>query len=161
MTQHDTRATLTAAAATRTARGLLANAFAVVVMLLVQYVLGMWVNLFAALPKSDQGKGTFAGFGAAVAEGPVALTLHALLGTLLVVGAITLVIRAAAARKVADTVLGVVALLAIIGAWMAGSGFVGNAAVGASFGMAVTTAVALLCYVIILFVPRRPGGLPE
>ena len=39
-----------------------------------------------------------------------------------------------------------------------GARFIGDAANGASFGMAIATAVALLCYVIILFVPRLTAG---
>jgi hypothetical protein len=56
------------------------------------------------IPASDHGKGTFAAFGAAVADGPLALALHALLGTLLVVSAVTFVIRAVLARKTTATV---------------------------------------------------------
>ena len=127
-------------------------------MLLIEYGLGLWVNLYAQIPASDKGKGTFAAFGGAVANGPVALTLHALLGTLLLVTAVTLVIRAVLARKAATTVTGTVALLAIIAAWLSGARFTGDAADGASFGMAMATAVALLCYVIVLFVPRLTEG---
>jgi hypothetical protein len=144
--------------AARDARGLRPNSFAAVVMLLVEYGLGIWVNLYAKIPPSDQGKGTFAAFGAAVAHGPVALALHALLGTLLLMTAITLVIRAVLARNAAATVIGAVALLAIIAAWLSGARFTGDAANGASFGMAMATAVALLCYVTILSVPRLIEG---
>jgi hypothetical protein len=142
----------------RGGRGLRPNSFAAVVMLLVEFGLGIWVNLYAKIPASDQGKGTFAAFGAAVADGPVGLALHALLGTLLLVTAIAFIIRAVLARRAAATVIGAVALLAIIAAWLSGARFTGDAAGGASFGMAMATAVALLCYVIILFVPSLTGG---
>jgi hypothetical protein len=165
MTQHDTRGggqAVRPAGGARVSirgdRGLRANAFAVVVMLLLQYGLGIWVNVYATLPASDQGKGTFAAFGAAVADGPVALTLHAVLGTLLLVAAVSHLIRAALARKAATTVIAAVALLAIGAAWLSGARFTGSAANGASFGMAIAAAVALLCYVIILFVPRLTEG---
>jgi hypothetical protein len=161
MSQNDTRGSARAARGGDTTagdRGLRPNSFAAVVMLLIEYGLGIWVNLYAQIPASDKGKGTFAAFGAAVANGPVALTLHALLGTLLLVTAITLVIRAVLARKAAATVISAVALLAIIAAWLSGARFTGDGADGASFGMAMATAVALLCYVIILFVPRLTEG---
>ena len=45
------------------------------------------------------------------------------------------------------------ALAAIVTAWVSGARFTGGGATGASFGMAIATAVALLCYVLILFVP--------
>jgi hypothetical protein len=139
-------------------RGLRPNSLAAVIMLLIQYGLGVWVSLYVTLPKSDQGKSTFAAFGAAVADGPVALTLHALLGTLLLVTAIALIIRAALARQVVTTAIGAVAFLAIIAAWLSGARFTSDGADGTSFAMAVATAVALLCYVIILFVPRLTQG---
>ena len=143
---------------TRGGRGLRANSFSAVVMLLAQYGLGIWVNVYAQIPASDHGKGAFAAFGAAVADGPVALALHAVLGTLLLATAIAFIVRAALARKIATTVIGVIAFLAIIGAWLSGARFVGDAADGASFAMAIETGVALLCYVIILFVPGLTAG---
>lgn len=165
MSQHDTRgrdrampAAGRAGAATRADRGLRPNAFAAVVMLLLEYGLGIWVNLYAKIPASDQGKGIFAAFGAAVADGPVGLALHALLGTLLLVTAAILVIRAVLARKAATIAIGVVALLAIITAWLSGARFTGSGAGGASFTMAMATGVALLCYVAILFVSRLTEG---
>jgi len=165
MSQHDTRGrdraippARTASAATRGDAGLRPNAFAAVVMLLLEYGLGIWVNLYANIPASDQGKGTFAAFGAAVADGPVGLALHALLGTLLLVTAVAFAIRAVLARKAATIAIGVVALLAIITAWLSGARFTGAGAEGASFAMAMATGVALLCYVAVLFIPRLTQG---
>ena len=164
MSQNDTRGSRRAATAapgttaTRGGRGLRPNAFAAVVILLIQYGLGMWINLYAKIPASDHGKGIFAAFGAAVANGPVALALHALLGTLLLATATALVVRAVAARKTATTAISAVALLAVIAAWLSGARFVGDAANGASFGMALGAGVALLCYVIVLSLPRLTEG---
>src|SRR5215469_7348248 len=162
MSQHDTHgratpATRGASAAARADRGLRPNSFAAAVMLLAEYGLGIWVNLYAEIPASDHGKGVFAAFGAAVADGPAGLALHALLGTLLLVTATILVIRAVLARK-ATIAISVVALLAIITGWLSGARFTGSGADGASLAMAVATGVALLCYVIILFVPALTEG---
>ncbi|MCL2584745.1 MAG: hypothetical protein FWE35_20055 [Streptosporangiales bacterium] len=157
MSRNDTRSSSRAAggagSAARGGSGLRTNAFSAAVMLLVQYGLGIWVNLYAQIPASDQGKGTFAAFGAAVADGPVALAVHAGLGTLLILTAVILIIRAVLARKTAAIVIGAIAFLAVLAAWLSGARFVGDAADGASFGMAIATGVALLGYVIILFVP--------
>jgi hypothetical protein len=142
----------------RRGSGLRLNSLSAVVMLLIEYGLGIWVNLYAEIPASDQGKGTVAAFGAAVADGPVALAVHAVLGTLLLVTAIALIVRAVLARKTATAVIGAVAFLAVVAAWASGARFVGNAANGASFGMAIATGVALLSYVIILFVPGLTEG---
>lgn len=135
-------------------RGLWINAFSAAVILLFEYGLGMWVNLYAQIPASDHGKGIFTAFGAAVAQGPVALTLHAVVGTLLLVTAATVVIRAVLARRTAATVIGTVAFLAVIAAWLSGARFVGTSDNAASSDMAMSTGVALLCYVIILFIPH-------
>jgi heme A synthase len=151
MTPSDTTGNPAVLASSSRNRGVRTNAFAVALLILLQYGLGMWVNLYETTPVSGRGKGPFAAFGAAVARGPLALTLHALVGTLLVVSAIALVIRAVVARKTAATVLSGVGLVAIISAWLAGASFVGSGKDGDSFGMAVSAAVALLCYVTILF----------
>ena len=51
------------------------------VLLLVQYGLGIGVNLFVTMPGRDHG----AGLGAAIANGPVAVSIHAVLGLALIV----------------------------------------------------------------------------
>ncbi len=81
-----------------------------------------------------------------------------MLGTLLLVTAISVVARAAIARKNASTVIGTIALLAVAAAWLSGARFAGDTSNSASFGMAAATAVALLGYVTILFLPGQAGG---
>jgi hypothetical protein len=133
MSQNDTRGnaapTVRAAPGGRGVSGLRINSFSAAVMLLLEYGLGIWVNLYAKIPASDHGKGTFAAF-----------------------------VRAALARNTAATVIGAVAFLAVAAAWLAGTRFAGDAAGGASFGMAIATGVALLSYVVILFVPGLTEG---
>ena len=156
MSQNETRDGRRAGPAPLAGRGgsgLRINAFSAAVMLLLEYGLGIWVNLYVKVPAEDHGKGILAAFGAAVAHGPVALAVHAVLGTLLLVTAIAVIIRATVARKAAATVIGAIAFLAVLAAWLSGARFVGDAAAGASFGMAIATGVALLCYVVILFTP--------
>ena len=140
-------------------RGLRINALAGLVMLLLEYGLGVWTNLYAHLPASDHGKATFAAFGGAVAHGPVGLALHALLGTLLIVTAIFVVVRAALVHRAAPIVLACVGLIAVLAAWSSGTKFVGDGANGASFGMAIATGVAILAYATILFIaiPTQNG----
>lgn len=167
MSQNDTRGDSRAEPAPLAARwgssarggsGLRANALAAVVMLLLEYGLGIWVNLYAQIPAGDHGKGTFAAFGAAVAHGPAALGVHAVLGTLLLVTAIALIVRAALAKKAAAAAIGAIAFLATVAAWLSGARFVGGAADGASFGMAIATGAALLSYVVILTLPGLTEG---
>lgn len=128
------------------------TAFAAIVLLLIEF--GIGVNLFGTVPKADAGKGPFAAFAAVFGTGPVALTVHATVGTLLVVAAVTALLRAIAARRAPAIVLSAVALLAVVGAWFSGSSYVGDHATGAARGMAYATALAILCYAAILLVAR-------
>ncbi len=141
-------------------RGLRGNTFAAIVMLLVQYGLGIAVNLYSTLPASDRGKSTFGSYESAVGNGPLLLSLHAVLGTLLLITASAAVIRAirlTGARYVIPTA---VALTAILTAWVAGARFVGDMKNGASLAMALATAVAILCYaLVILLLGLRDDGL--
>jgi hypothetical protein len=130
--------------------GLRANALAAVVMLLIQYCLGISVNLYSTLPASDHGKSLVGGFPAAVGNGPVLLTLHAILGTLLLITALAALIRSL--RLGAPPIpLTALALLAICTAWMSGSEFIGHQKNGASLTMALATALAILCYTLVIF----------
>jgi hypothetical protein len=140
-------------------RAIRANSLAASVMLLIEFVLGMNVNLFAKLPASDQGKGVVSAFGRAVTDGPIALSLHALFGTLLLVSGFTLVIRTWSLRRTSFLVLAIVGFIAILMAWFSGARFVGTMANGASMTMGIATGVAILCYVLILFVsPANSRG---
>jgi S-adenosyl methyltransferase len=87
-----------------------------------------------------------------------ALAVHALLGTLLLATSIAVIARAALARKTACTVIGAIAFLAIVAAWVSGARFVGDTSSSASFAMAVATAVALLGYMTILLISGQTGG---
>ena len=99
--------------------GLRANALAALVMLLIQYSLGISVNLYSTLPGSDQGSSLFAGFASAVGDGPVLLSLHALLGTLLLFTASAALIRSLRLAAAAPIALTTIALLSIVVAWLA------------------------------------------
>jgi hypothetical protein len=140
--------------------GFRANALAAVVMLLVEYGLGISVNLYSTLPASDPGKSLFAGFTSAVGDGPLLLSLHALLGTLLLITASAALARSLRLGATPPIALTTVALLVIVAAWLAGSEFVGHMKNGASLVMALATAVAILCYALVIFLvgssPRSP-----
>jgi hypothetical protein len=126
------------------ARGNLAAA----IMLLIQYGLGMGVNLYVTLPAAGRGG---RGIGDAFSSGP-ALAVHTVLGLLLILTALSMVVRSAIARHRASIVTSAVGLLAILAAAGYGASFVRGGSNAASLGMALATAVALLCYIIGLFV---------
>jgi hypothetical protein len=126
------------------------------VMLIVQFALGVGVNLYVSLPAAGSGGRKVS---QAFTNGP-ALALHVVLGLLLLLAAIGLLVQAIAARHVGVIVAAAVGLLAIAGAAMQGFSFVHDSTNAASMGMAVATAVAMLSYVIALFLVRSPGADP-
>ncbi|MGN6169240.1 MAG: hypothetical protein ACTHQQ_13905 [Solirubrobacteraceae bacterium] len=143
-------------------RGRRANPFAAVVMLLIQYCLGISINLYSTLPATDHGKSLFGGFTSAVGNGPVLLILHALLGTLLLITAVSALVRSARLATPPAIALSDVALVSIVVAWLSGSEFVVHMKNCDSLAMALATAVAILCYalvILVLGIPRRsPSG---
>jgi hypothetical protein len=66
-----------------------------------------------------------------------------------------MVVRSVIARHRASIVASAVGLLAILAAAGYGASFVHNGSNAASLGMALATGVALLCYIVGLFVTGR------
>lgn len=130
--------------------------FAALVLLLIQYGLGMYVNLYVNVPSGDQG----GGIGKAISNGPAALSIHAVLGFLLILSAIGLVVQAVLARYWAVLAASVIALVTVIGAAFAGANFTNTGGPdSASMTMAILAGVAMLSYGTVLYLlssPRRP-----
>src|SRR5215470_16712929 len=125
------------------------------IAVVVQYALGIWVNLYVTVPARDQGGGFLNAIGRALANGPVALGIHAGLGLLLVLGSISLVVRSVLSRNRALIVLSAVFLLALLGAASSGASFVDSGHDSASASMAMLTGVALICALISLYMAGR------
>ena len=138
---------------TKRITGLRTNAFAALVGLVLEFVLG--TTLYGQVPKDAHGRGIFGAFGEVVISGPVLLIFHAIVGTLIVVSAATAVVRAILFRNPGFIALMSVAFLAVLLAWFAGSAFANNLAPSVARAMEWSTAVALLLYAIVLFV-RTP-----
>src|SRR5690349_21217669 len=68
------------------------------VMLIIEFALGIGVGLYVMLPGGDQGAGVFAAIGRALADGPAAVAVHAAVGLLLIAAAIGLVVQAVICR---------------------------------------------------------------
>lgn len=148
--------------ATRRARrltGLRTNSFAISVMLLVQYGLGMGVNLYSRVPAADQGAGLIAALGRALTSQPAVLAVHAVLGLLMLVAGVSVLIRAIAARHRLAIASSAAGLAAIAAAAFSGATFVSDGRDGASMAMAILTGVALLCYLANLLVVSPPATL--
>jgi hypothetical protein len=124
--------------------GLRKACLAVLIMLVVQYGLGIFLNLYVSVPASDHD----AGIAHEIASGPGSLTLHATLGLILIVTSAVLLARAIAARSRVIILLAALGLSAILGAFAAGEVFVrGGGSNDASRSMALLTGVALLSYI--------------
>jgi hypothetical protein len=104
------------------------------------------------VPKGDHGQG----IGKAISNGPAGLTIHIILGLLLVLAAIGLVVQTVMIRHWTLIVVSVVGLVALIGAAMQGARFVDQGHPSASMAMAVLTGVAILCYGFCLYLLASP-----
>jgi hypothetical protein len=130
--------------------GLRANSFAAIVILLIEYGLGVWVNLYGHLPVSDHGANIATGFAQAVSKGPAGVSIHAVLGAILVISAVTAIVRAALVRRLVMVGAAAVGLVAIVVAAFSGASFVGDGSNGASLSMAVAAGVAIGSYALVL-----------
>jgi hypothetical protein len=111
------------------------------VLLIIQFALGIGVNLYITLPEHRSFLSTV--FGSAT------LAAHAVVALVLLGAAIGALVRAIRARRaIAFTSAG---LAAILVAGIAGASFVGSQGNGASLTMALATAVAMFCYVAAVF----------
>ena len=126
----------------RQREGLRRASLAALVLLLVEYGIGIAVNLYVTVPKADHGQT----IGKIISTGPAGLSVHIVLGVLLILAAIGLVVQAVLARHRALIVTSVIGLLALGGAAAQGASFVGNGHPSASMVMAVLTGVAILSY---------------
>ena len=111
------------------------------VLLIIQFGLGIGVNLYVTLPAHKSFLSQV--FGSAT------LAAHAIVALLLLGASIAALVRAIRVRRaIAFTSAG---LAAILVAAFAGASFVGNGSNGASLGMALATAVAMFCYLAAIF----------
>lgn len=156
----------TAAVSATRVRGLRANSLAALVILLIEYGLGMWVNFYGQLPASDHGASLATGFGRAVADGSVGLSIHAVLGAVLIISAVTAVVRSVLVRRPVLMGASLVGLAAVVAAALSGARFVGDGGNASSMSMAVAAGVAIGAYALVLFFPaatadERPGRDPK
>src|SRR6516225_11525094 len=143
----------------RAARGW---AFGLLIALLIQFGLGMYVNLFAKIPLNHPGHGAndfFAGSYHSVAwaetspHAPLILAFHAGLGLLLVVGSLWLAVLAIRGRRAGVVWAAVLGALFILGAGFNGASFLNYNPDANSYVMALPFAAAVLCYSVILALP--------
>jgi len=126
---------------------------AVVVLLLAEYVLGMYVNLYVTVPAADHGHSV----GSAISNGPVILSAHAVIGLLLGLSALAVLLLSVIARRPSVIAFSVVGLIALAVASMAGSSFTSSGQAAESMAMSVMTGVGLLCYAANLYLLPSAG----
>jgi hypothetical protein len=136
--QHDAQAPARRLAALR------GNCMGAAVLLIIQFGLGIGINLYVTLPKHKS-------FFPTVFSSP-ALAVHAIVALLLLGAVISALVRAIGSRRA--IVFTSAGLAAVVAAAIAGASFAGNQSNGASLGMALATAVAMFCYLAAIFTLR-------
>ena len=118
------------------------GSFAVLVLLIIEFGIGMYVNLYDNVPKADHG----GSIGTAISNGPATISLHVVVGLLLGLGALGVVVASIMARHLVAIILSAIGLLAMILAMVAGTSFTSSPGASESMAMSVFTGVAALCY---------------
>jgi hypothetical protein len=133
--------------------GLRRASLAILIVLIVQFALGIGVNLYVTLPAAGHpGHSSWFGNGALLA-------LHAALGMFLVLAAVFVLARAITARNVTLIATSAAGLAAIGLAFFFGATFTDKLTNGYSLSMAIAFAAALACYAIGLYaLTARRGG---
>lgn len=129
------------------------------VLVVVEYGIGMYVNLYSTIPRADHGHG----LGTAISNGPAMLSIHAVAGLLLGLGALGTAWQAVRSRRPAVIAWSAVGLVALVVAAVAGAGFTSTGDRSASMAMSVLTGVALVCYTANIYLvglssPPAPGA---
>ncbi len=143
---------------------LLAVNLTVCLLLLIQYLLGMVVNLFVTLPgrhpganASDYFTGSASGLGWVISDGPAWAAAHTAFGIALALAAVATVAVTWRGSRAA-TAMSVLGALAILGAGFNGASFVDYGHNFSSMIMAGLWALALACYIAGVFLAARRLG---
>ena len=129
---------------TRRLAALRGNCMGAAVLLIIEFGLGIGVNLYVTLPQHKSFLHTVLG--------SATLAAHAIVAVVLLGAAIGALIRAIRARKA--IVFTAAGLTAVVAAGIAGATFASSQSNGASLAMALATAVALSSYLTAIFTLR-------
>jgi hypothetical protein len=139
--------------------------FAACLLLLVQYLLGMAVNIYVVLPASHPGAsasdyftGAASGLAWVIPDGPAWAGVHAAFGLALVLAALAGIALTRGQPSRVATALSVLGALAILGAAFNGVSFLNYGHPFSSMIMAGLWALALACYLTGMFLAARPAG---
>lgn len=144
------------------------QAFGAIVLICVQAGLGMFVNLFVRIPKHHSGSNPSEFFSGstrsvvwAIGHGAIALTLHVVLGLLLALMVIGIVARALTVGRRAVAIWSVLGALGTIGAGFTGAGFLDFNQDVSSYFMTVLAFASLLCFAVVVYLPREIAPVPS
>jgi hypothetical protein len=129
------------------------GSLAILVLLMAEYGIGMYVNLYTTIPQADHGHG----LDSAIANGPAVLSIHAVIGLLVGLGAVGVLVQAVIARHLGTTASSAAGLFALAFASVAGASFTSSGHPADSMAMSVLTGVGLLCYTANLYLLRPPS----
>jgi hypothetical protein len=137
------------------------------IFLIVQFLLGMGVNLFVTVPRDHPGANPpeyFSGVAQsvtwAILHGPILLILHAALGFVLLAFGIWILVSAIRSRTRGLIVAASIGTLAILGAGFNGGSYLNYHEDFSSMIMAGFFAIAVLAYVAGLYLIAEPEALP-
>src|SRR6478735_785132 len=85
------------------------GSLAVLVLVVAEYLIGIYVNLFVTIPRADHCHS----LGSAIANGPAILATHAVIGLLLGLAALGVLVQAIMARHVGAIAVSAVGLSAL------------------------------------------------
>lgn len=148
-------------------RALPVGALLMLALLLVQFLAGMFVNLYVSIAPSHPGSsaapigGAIRGVAWAIGSGGPALAFHTALGLLLSAGSVTLLAIAIAGRRPILLATTAVGLLGVLGAGLSGIGFLDYGFDKATYLMSVGFSVAVAGYAAALFFASVPAMRPD
>jgi hypothetical protein len=127
-------------------------------MLLIQYLLGLVVNLFVTIPENHPGARPSEYFGGvvqsvtwAILHGGLWLTLHGAFGLVLLIGAIGTLVQAIRLGGGGRITWSAVGLFAVVSAGFNGGSFLNYNQDYSSMLMAIGWALAMTSYVVLLY----------
>jgi hypothetical protein len=137
-------------------------------LLLIQYLLGMAVNVYVVVPgrhpgagASDYFSGAAAGLAWLITDGPAWAAAHAALGMALAAAALAAIVLAWRGTGTAARAAAIVGALAVIGAGFNGTSFVNYGHAFSSMIMAGLWALALACYLAGALLELRRSSSPS
>ena len=119
-------------------------------VLIIQYLFGMFVNLFVQFPDTQK-EGVLWEF----AKNQWPLVIHMIIGGLMVIGGIVFLIRTIRRKEKQLIIAASVGLAAILIAAFAGAQFVSTQADGYSYTMAVAFIIAVVSYGWVLYLTKN------